>query len=81
MKKTQASNNRKASTEMLGEYRFDYSKARPNRFASRARQQNTVVVLDPDVSEVFTTPESVNNVLRAVIAALPQGRRRKVSRG
>jgi hypothetical protein len=35
-----------------------------------------VVVLDPDIAEVFTTPESVNNILRALIAAMPQNQRR-----
>ena len=52
---------------MLPEYQFDYSQARPNRFAGRVDESQVVVVLDPDVSEVFTTPESVNKVLRALI--------------
>jgi hypothetical protein len=29
------------------------------------------VVLDDDVAQVFTTPESVNNVLRALIQTMP----------
>jgi hypothetical protein len=57
--------------ELKGEYRFDYQKAKPNRFAERPKE-NFVVVLDPDVAEVFTTPESVNNVLRALITNMPQ---------
>lgn len=64
---------------MRREYKFDYGKAKPNRFAARADQQRTVVILDPDIAEVFTTPESVNNVLRALITAMPQNRRRKIS--
>jgi hypothetical protein len=36
-----------------------------------------VVVLDPDVAEVFKTPESVNAVLRALIAAMPHSVKRK----
>ncbi len=78
MKKTQTSKRQK-SDELKSEYRFDYSKSKPNRFASRVRQQRTVVVLDPDIAEVFTTPESVNNILRALIAAMPQNQRRKLS--
>jgi len=36
MKKTGASKpTSKESDDMLSEYKFDYSKARPNRFASR----------------------------------------------
>ena len=79
MKKTQATKNRKPSDEMRREYRFDYGKAKPNRFAARTTQRHTVVILDPDIAEVFTTPESVNNVLRALIDAMPQSRRRKIS--
>jgi regulator of sirC expression with transglutaminase-like and TPR domain len=54
------------------EYDFDYRKARPNRFAVRADQTRGIVVLDPDVSEVFTTSESVNAVLRALIDTMPE---------
>ena len=68
MKKTSAAKFRcTASDDMLPEYHLDYSKAKPNRFAGRADEGRVVVVLDPDVSEVFTTPESVNTVLRALI--------------
>jgi hypothetical protein len=56
--------------DMRSEYDFDYRKARPNRFSGRPRQ-GVVVLLDPDVAEVFTTPESVNDILRALIAAMP----------
>ncbi|HEX4950977.1 MAG TPA: hypothetical protein VFZ34_30240 [Blastocatellia bacterium] len=68
------------SEEMLAEYKFDYSKARPNRFAGRINKDRVVVMLDADVAEVFTTPEAVNTVLRAVVAALPQNIKRKTSR-
>jgi hypothetical protein len=37
-----------------------------------------VVVLDPDVAEVFTTPEAVNKALRALITAMPEDIKRKV---
>jgi len=59
------------SSEMRAEYRFDYSKAKPNRFASRVHKRRLIVPLDPDVAEVFTTPEAVNNVLRALIGTMP----------
>jgi len=62
---------RGTSGEMRAEYRFDYSKAKPNRFASRVGKSGLVVALDPDVSEVFTTPEAVNKVLRALIGTMP----------
>jgi hypothetical protein len=79
MKKTQTSKSRKRSDELQPEYRFDYSKSKPNRFASRVSQQSTVVLLDPDIAEVFTTPESVNNILRALITAMPKNQRRKTA--
>ncbi len=66
---------RGAHGELRGEYRFDYSKAKPNRFAERMGKDRLVVALDPDVSTVFTTPEAVNKVLRALIAAMPAATR------
>ena len=60
------------SDDMQAEYQFDYSKARPNRFASPIPEGSRVVVLDPDIAKVFTSPESVNAVLRALIATMPK---------
>jgi uncharacterized protein (DUF4415 family) len=57
---------------MLPEYKFDYSKARPNRFASRIDRQDVTITLDPDVAEVFTNSKSVNAVLRALIETIPK---------
>ena len=58
--------------DMLPEYNFDYSKARPNRFVGRFDEKDSlVVVLDPDIAEVFTTPDAVNAVLRALISTMP----------
>lgn len=59
--------------EFQPEYRFDYQKANPNRFAAQNRAENLkVVVLDDDVAQVSTTPELVNEALRTLIKALPQ---------
>ncbi|HEX7956908.1 MAG TPA: hypothetical protein VF508_08205 [Pyrinomonadaceae bacterium] len=79
MKKTQAVKSQETPDDMRREYRFDYGKSKPNRFAERPSRGRTVVVLDPDVAEVFHTPESVNNVLRALITAMPRNQRRKTS--
>jgi len=59
------------SEDLRAEYHFDYRQARPNRFAGREKANRLVVVLDPDIAEVFTTPESVNTVLRALITTMP----------
>lgn len=56
---------------MRAEYHFDYRQARPNRFAEREKADRLVVIFDPDIAEVFTTPESVNTVLRALITTMP----------
>lgn len=61
----------KSAGGMRTEYSFDYRKARPNRFAGRADGDRLVVVLDPDIARVFTTPRSVNAVLRALIKTMP----------
>ena len=57
---------------ILPEYCFEYSKARPNRFAARIKRGSRVVVIDPDVAEVFATPDAVNAVLRASIKTMPR---------
>ncbi len=63
---------RNIEDEMRPEYEFDYTQARPNRFASRMTRDAVAVVLEPDVAEVFDTSESVNRLLRSVIAAVPK---------
>jgi hypothetical protein len=59
------------SEEMRREYHFDYKKAKPNRFARQIGKGTIAVVLEPDVAAVFKSSESVNALLRSVIAALP----------
>ena len=73
MKKTPFNESSNSEDELLSEYRFDYKKAKPNRFANRSgKQQMTVVVLVEDIARIFSTPEAVNKVLRALIEAMPQ---------
>ena len=72
MKKTST----KAVKDIQPEYNLDYETAKPNRFAGRMADR-VVVLLDPDISEVFTTPEAVNNALRALISAMPKERHKK----
>ena len=67
---------KKASEKMRQEYRFDYSKAKPNRFAAQMGTGSIAVVLDPDVAAVFTSSESVNALLRSVISAMPTNAKR-----
>lgn len=81
MKRTEASKpTGKESHDMLPEYKFNYSKARPNRFAARIQEEDVTVTLDPDVSKVFRTSESVNSVLRALIDTMPKTKGRTRTR-
>lgn len=57
---------------MRAEYEFDYSQAKPNRFAASLRAGAVTVVLEPDIAQVFKTSESVNRFLRSVISAVPR---------
>ncbi|MBW4440499.1 MAG: hypothetical protein KME10_04540 [Plectolyngbya sp. WJT66-NPBG17] len=73
MSKMPSDHSHNSEDELLAEYHLDYQKAKPNRFATRNETQKlTVVVLDEDVAQVFTTPEAVNKVLRALIESMPQ---------
>ncbi len=72
VKKTTTTKSRRHDRGIFSEYRFDYSKARPNRFAVEIKRGNCVVVLDPDVAAVFSTSELVNAVLRALIENMPR---------
>ncbi len=72
MSKMPSENMENTDDELLPEYKFDYAHAKPNRFAVKAEiSVQRVVVLDEDVAQVFTTPEAVNKVLRALISTMP----------
>jgi len=80
MKKPQGSSRRRnAEGELAREYRFDYGKSRPNRFARQVGKDAVAVVLDPDVAEVFGDPVRVNALLRAAITAVEKDRPRRRS--
>jgi hypothetical protein len=52
--------------EMLPEY--DFSNAVRGKYYERYRQGSNVVLLDPDVAEVFPNAAAVNDALRALVA-------------
>lgn len=56
--------------DLLPEYHFDYSQAKPNLYAARALRWKAII-LETDIAEVFTTSEQVNKALRALIEAVP----------
>ena len=52
--------------DMLPEY--DFSKAVRGKYYERYRQGTNVVLLDPDVAEVFRDSTSVNDALRTLVS-------------
>jgi hypothetical protein len=71
-KSTARSKSRTRKSDSLKpEYRFDYAKAKPNRFDGRILKGSIAVLLDPDVAQVFKSAESVNAVLRALMTTMP----------
>ena len=72
MKKTLVRKKRAVKRETLrSEYRFDYSKSKPNRFAAKMSEGTVAVVLEADVAAVFRSSEAVNTLLRSIISAIP----------
>jgi hypothetical protein len=59
------------SDELRQEYHFDYSKAKPNRFAAAPAKGGILVVLDPDVAAAFRESGALNAVLRAFLHTMP----------
>ena len=68
--KTQNDDQVRHADELRAHYKFNYRKAKPNRFAGRFSEEAIAVVLDPDVAAVFTTSEEANQALRVLIDAL-----------
>ena len=57
--------------DILPEY--DFSRAMPNKYASRYQKSGLVVTLDSDIATVFPSASEVNNALRS-LAKLVQAR-------
>lgn len=72
MKKPSKPQSNPSSADLKSEYRLDYTKAKPNRFANRPRTQPVLVLLEPDVAKIFKDSDSVNNVLRSIVNSLPK---------
>ncbi len=60
--------NDERDPEMSEEY--DFSGGVRGKYAGRFARGSNVVVLDPDVAQVFTDSESVNQALRALAAII-----------
>ena len=79
MKKTKGKPRRLGSEEDTMRPEYDFSKAVRGVTAKRYAEGTNVVLLDPDVAEIFPNARAVNEALRT-IARLPQTASRKSSR-
>lgn len=66
--RTKRTSHETTDDELRDEYALDYRRSRPNRFAQKLKD-TTVVVLQPDVAEVFQSSQAVNDLLRSAIVA------------
>ncbi len=61
--------------ELADDYEFDYSQAKPNRFAAGMQAGGRLFVLEPEVAAVFRESETVNAVLKALMKTMPPSTR------
>ena len=61
--------------EILPEY--DFSRASPNKYASRYAAGSAVVVLEPDVAAAFPSSGEANEALRALAGIIRKHRSRR----
>jgi hypothetical protein len=59
---------------------YDFSNARPNKYAKKYAEGTNIVVIEPDLIEFFPDSESVNSALRALVSVFPKTKRRKKAR-
>jgi hypothetical protein len=60
------------NNDLRPEYRFDYRKAKPNRFAAKLKKGGRLIILDPEIAEVFKDSKDVNAALKALLQAMPK---------
>jgi len=65
--------------DILPEY--DFSRARPNKYASRYAAGSIVVVLEPDVAAVFPSAGQANEAPRALAGIIQKHRPRRAASG
>ncbi len=79
MKTTYANPAPDDEDDLAAEHALDFTKAKPNRFAIRdSNVTMTVIVLDEDIAQVFSTSEAVNKALRQLIETFSSSCQRKV---
>lgn len=61
--------------EMRAEY--DFSKGRPNPYAARAKMGTNLVLIEPELYELFPSSDAVNDALRLIVRASAKAIRSK----
>lgn len=64
-RKESMNKNQNKETEMLDEY--DFTGGVRGKYVERLMNRKNVIVLEPDVAEVFTDSKSVNQALRGLL--------------
>jgi len=60
------SSKKKQGTEPEMREEYDFSQGVRGKYAERFSKGSNVIVLDPDVAEVFGDPQAVNDALRTL---------------
>ena len=68
-------NRTRREPEMLGEY--DFSLGVRGKYAERYARGTNLILLAPDVAEVFRTAKAVNDALRSQLRRKPPAKRKR----
>jgi hypothetical protein len=76
-----SSTKRRASSQLGAEEipEYDFSRAAPNKYASRYAAGSAVVVLEPYVAAAFPSAQEANEALRALAGIIQKHRSRRPS--
>lgn len=74
-KKSEVAIAESEADEILPEY--DFSRAQPNKYASRYQKGSLVITLDPEVAEVFSSAAEANEMLRSLARLVRKRQKRR----
>ena len=80
MKRARANKIRKGRIRDDVRPEYDFSRARPNKYAARYSKGSIVITLDPDVAAVFPGAREANDALRVLAGVIRRQRGRRSSR-
>jgi hypothetical protein len=80
MKRARANKIRKGRGKDDVRPEYDFSRARPNKYAARYSKGSIVITLDPDVAAVFPGARAANDALRVLAGVMRRQRGRRSAR-